>query len=107
MVQAGFFTPSRKGQIWDTWAYFHEGRYYLYYLAGTFNSWDGHELAPCGFGFAESKDGIAWIRASANRGGYVDDYLMNLKRVSYNGRIGFMVDDLQGAFKDISVWQSK
>jgi hypothetical protein len=26
-VHAGFFTPSRKGRIWDTWAYFHEGRY--------------------------------------------------------------------------------
>jgi len=38
---------------------------------------------------------------------YVNDYLMNLKRVSYNGRIGFMGDDRQGAFKDISVWQSK
>jgi len=38
---------------------------------------------------------------------YVNDYLMNLKRVSYNGRIGFMGDDRQDAFKDISVWQSK
>ena len=38
---------------------------------------------------------------------YVNDYLMNLKRVSYNGRIGFMADDRQGAFKEISVWQSK
>ena len=38
---------------------------------------------------------------------YVNDYLMNLKRVSYNGRLGFMVDDRQDAFKDISVWQSK
>jgi hypothetical protein len=38
---------------------------------------------------------------------YVNDYLTNLKRVRCNGRIGFMVDDRQGAFKDISVWQSK
>jgi hypothetical protein len=38
---------------------------------------------------------------------YVNDYLMNLKRVSYKGRIGFTADDRQGAFKDISVWQSK
>ena len=38
---------------------------------------------------------------------YVNDYLMNLKRVFYNGRTGFMADDRQGAFKDISVWQSK
>jgi sucrose-6-phosphate hydrolase SacC (GH32 family) len=52
-VHAGFFTPSRKGQIWDTWAYFHEGRYYLYYLAGHFNRWDGHELAL-------SDDGVHW-----------------------------------------------
>jgi hypothetical protein len=53
VVQAGFFTPSRNGQIWDTWAYFHEGRYYLYYLAGHFNRWDGHELAL-------SDDGVHW-----------------------------------------------
>jgi len=52
-AQAGFFTPSRNGQIWDTWAYFHEGRYYLYYLAGHFNRWDGHELAL-------SDDGVHW-----------------------------------------------
>ena len=53
VVQAGFFTPSRKGQIWDTWVYFHEGWYYLYYLAGHFNRWDGHELAL-------SDDGLHW-----------------------------------------------
>jgi hypothetical protein len=54
-VQAGFFTPRRVGQIWDTWAYFHEGRYYLYYLAGHFNRWDGHELAL-------SEDGVHWTQ---------------------------------------------
>ena len=54
-VQAGFFTPRRVGQIWDTWAYFHEGRYYLYYLAGHFNRWDGHELAL-------SDDGVNWTQ---------------------------------------------
>jgi hypothetical protein len=55
IVQAGFFTPRRVGQIWDTWAYFHEGRYYLYYLAGHFNRWDGHELAL-------SEDGVHWTQ---------------------------------------------
>jgi hypothetical protein len=38
---------------------------------------------------------------------YVNDYLMNLKRVKCNGQMGFMGDDRQGAFKAISVWQSK
>jgi hypothetical protein len=53
VVQAGFHTPSRKGRIWDTWLYFNEGRYYMHYLAGAFNSWDGHELAL-------SDDGVHW-----------------------------------------------
>ena len=52
-VQAGFFTPARKGQIWDTWVYYHEGRYYMYYLAGPGGHWDGHELAI-------SEDGVHW-----------------------------------------------
>ena len=51
-MQAASFS-TRKGQIWDTWAYFHEGRYYLHYLAGHFNRWDGHELAL-------SDDGVHW-----------------------------------------------
>ena len=53
VIQAGFFTPLRKGKIWDTWMYYHEGRYYMYYLAGTGGRWDGHELAT-------SEDGVHW-----------------------------------------------
>lgn len=52
-AQAGFFTPMRKGQIWDTWLYCHEGKYYMYYLAGHPGKWDGHELAT-------SEDGVHW-----------------------------------------------
>jgi len=52
-VQAGFFTPRRIGQMWDTWLYYHEGKYYLYYLAGGGGRWDGHELAI-------SEDGVHW-----------------------------------------------
>ena len=52
-VQAGFFTPQRVGQMWDTWVYFHEGKYYQYYLAGPGGRWDGHELAV-------SEDGVQW-----------------------------------------------
>ena len=52
-VQAGFYTPARKGQMWDTWLYYHEGKYYLYYLAGPGGRWDGHELAI-------SEDGVHW-----------------------------------------------
>jgi sucrose-6-phosphate hydrolase SacC (GH32 family) len=52
-VQAGFFTPARRGSMWDTWAYYHDGRYYLYYLAGRGGHWDGHELAT-------SDDGVHW-----------------------------------------------
>ncbi|MCU0959341.1 MAG: hypothetical protein MUF48_04490 [Pirellulaceae bacterium] len=52
-VQAGFFTPQRVGQMWDTWVYYHEGRFYQYYLAGPGGRWDGHELAV-------SEDGVHW-----------------------------------------------
>jgi len=38
---------------------------------------------------------------------YVNDYLMNLKRVKCNGQIGFIGANRNGAFKDISFWQSK
>jgi len=52
-VQAGFFTPKRVGKMWDTWVYYHEGKYYQYYLAGVGGRWDGHELAL-------SEDGVNW-----------------------------------------------
>ena len=52
-IQAGFFTPKRKGMIWDTWMYYDDGKYYMYYLAGPFGHWDGHELAT-------SEDGVHW-----------------------------------------------
>ncbi|MCX6877643.1 MAG: hypothetical protein NTW21_28110 [Verrucomicrobia bacterium] len=37
---------------------------------------------------------------------YVNDYLMNTKRVQYNGQIGLMGADDTRAFQDIKVWQS-
>ena len=37
---------------------------------------------------------------------YVNDYLMNLKRVHCNGRIGFFGADDPAAFKNIEVWHS-
>jgi hypothetical protein len=52
-IQAGFFTPMREGMIWDTWVYYHEGNYYMYYLAGPFGHWNGHELAT-------SDGGVQW-----------------------------------------------
>ena len=52
-LQAGFFTPDRAGKIWDTWLYYHDGKYYMYYLAGPAGHWDGHELAT-------SEDGVHW-----------------------------------------------
>jgi len=52
-VQAGFFTPARIGKMWDTWIYYHDGKYYMYYLAGSGGKWDGHELAT-------SEDGVHW-----------------------------------------------
>jgi hypothetical protein len=38
---------------------------------------------------------------------YVNDYLMNLKRIRCNGKIGLIDTEDKGAFKNIRVWQSK
>jgi hypothetical protein len=37
---------------------------------------------------------------------YINDYLMNLKRVKCNGQIGFMGADDKGAFENVQVWRS-
>jgi hypothetical protein len=37
---------------------------------------------------------------------YVNDYLMNLKRVKWNGRIG-VIGDTGSAPKNLEVWQSE
>jgi hypothetical protein len=52
-IQAGFYTPKRIGQLWDTWIYYYEGRYYQYYLAGIGGKWDSFELMT-------STDGVNW-----------------------------------------------
>lgn len=53
-VQAGFYTPPhRVGQMWDTWLYYLDGKYYMYYLAGPGGQWDAHEIAV-------SPDGVHW-----------------------------------------------
>ncbi len=53
-VQAGFYTPPhRVGEMWDTWIYWHDGIYYMYYIAGPGGQWDAHEIAV-------SPDGVHW-----------------------------------------------
>jgi hypothetical protein len=53
-VQAGFYTPPhRVGEMWDTWLYWHEGLYHMYYIAGPPGQWDAHEIAV-------SRDGVHW-----------------------------------------------
>jgi predicted GH43/DUF377 family glycosyl hydrolase len=53
-VQAGFYTPPhRPGEMWDTWLYWHNGAYYMYYIAGPMGGWDAHEIAV-------SPDGVHW-----------------------------------------------
>jgi len=68
-VQAGFYTPSRTGQLWDTWVYYYNGKYYLYYLAGPLGHWDGFELATSGDGVywkergvvVKPREGVTWM----------------------------------------------
>ena len=51
-----FYHPRSRatGRMWDTWLYFQQGTYYLYYLANCSTSWDNISLAT-------SSDGVHWI----------------------------------------------
>ncbi len=53
--QQMFYRPRDRatGRMWDTWLYFHEGTYYLYYLANCSASWDNISMAT-------SHDGVHW-----------------------------------------------
>ena len=50
-----FYRPTHKqtGEMWDTWLYWHEGIYYLYYLAKSGDRWDNISMAS-------SPDGVHW-----------------------------------------------
>jgi hypothetical protein len=50
-----FYHPAHAatGKMWDTWLYFHEGKYYLYYLAMTGDQFDNISMAT-------SSDGVNW-----------------------------------------------
>ena len=50
-----FYIPknAQTGTMWDTWLYWREGRYYLYYLARHGSQWDNISLAT-------SPDGLHW-----------------------------------------------
>ncbi len=41
------------GNMWDTWLYYHEGTYYLYYLANSESNWNNISMAI-------SSDGVIW-----------------------------------------------
>lgn len=55
IVQTMFYRPNAKqtGRMWDTWLYFHEGTYHLYYLANSGSRWDNISMAT-------STDGVHW-----------------------------------------------
>ena len=50
-----FYYPKdpRTGKMWDTWLTFHDGTYYLYYLANAGQNWNNISLAV-------STDGVHW-----------------------------------------------
>lgn len=50
-----FYAPAHPdtGIMWDTWLYWHQGTYYLYYLARSAEAWDNISLAT-------SADGLCW-----------------------------------------------
>lgn len=45
--------PPRDYLMWDTWLYYHQGTYCLFYLGGRCTEWDSHCLAV-------SSDGVHW-----------------------------------------------
>ncbi len=55
VVQSMFYRPRARetGRMWDTWLYWHEGIYYLYYLAKSGGRWDNISMAT-------SPDGVHW-----------------------------------------------
>ena len=54
--QSMFYQPRSRatGRMWDTWLYFRDGTYFLYYLANCGRSWDNVSLAT-------SPDGVRWL----------------------------------------------
>lgn len=50
-----FFFRPKEHLLWDTWAYYHDSQFYLYYLTRAFGvkNWDG-------VGLATSDDGVHW-----------------------------------------------
>jgi len=54
-VQSMFYKARspQTGNMWDTWVYFHEGTYYLYYLGCVGEIWDNVSMAS-------SPDGVHW-----------------------------------------------
>ncbi|MBN1421858.1 MAG: hypothetical protein JXP34_23995 [Planctomycetes bacterium] len=53
--QAMFYVPLRRdtGRMWDTWLFWRDGTYYLFYLASSGPSWDNISMAT-------SEDGVHW-----------------------------------------------
>jgi hypothetical protein len=47
------FLSDQVDAHWDTWGYYHQGTYYLFYLYSGAKTWEG-------FGVAESRDGVHW-----------------------------------------------
>lgn len=54
-AQGMFYRPRARetGRMWDTWLYFRDGTYYLYYLANDGSRWDNISMAT-------STNGIHW-----------------------------------------------
>ena len=53
-AEAMIFKSDKVAAQWDTWAYYHQGTYYLYYLITEYSPGEG-------FGVATSTDGVHWF----------------------------------------------
>ena len=52
-TQSMFFKSKGVDAHWDTWMFYHEGTYYLFYLITEYSPGEG-------FGLATSPDGVTW-----------------------------------------------
>lgn len=62
------FTPDKVVACWDTWIYYRNNTYYLYYLSGRMGKWDGFGVATSGDGLHFKDLGRAMTASDKNVG---------------------------------------
>jgi len=115
-----FYKPEKTGNIWDTWVYYYEGTFYLYYNPSprdlkTFGGWDCVALAtsrngvhwqehgiiiPAAEGVTMLGSGAVWTAHDSSSGG--KKFIMNFseRRQSQDGQTIFFAES-----RDLMRWK--